>query len=100
MGMDLESVAALLGHEDIQMLIQTYGHNVKKETNQEAARLIDEALLKKDDDPTPVIENKSSDINSEKLYKLPDALPPEARQVIERLIATYMPVGSNKNLAE
>ena len=54
MGMDLESIAELLGHEDIQMLVRTYGHNVKKEANKEAAALIDKALLKKDEAPVSV----------------------------------------------
>lgn len=88
MGMDLESVAALLGHENIQMLVQTYGHNVKQKANQEAANLIDAALLQKD---PPAVENKSPEAHQES--KIPESLPEDIRLLIEKLIATYAPSG-------
>ncbi len=47
MGMDLESVADQLGHNDIQMIIRTYGHNVRKRSR-DAADHLTAALLNKD----------------------------------------------------
>jgi integrase len=45
MGMDTASVADQMGHANIQMLIQTYSHNVKAKSK-EAAEKMEEAILK------------------------------------------------------
>jgi integrase len=45
MGMDLESVADQLGHATTQMVINVYGHNVKRK-NKEVADTLAKALLK------------------------------------------------------
>jgi integrase len=44
MGMDLNSVADQMGHSNTQMLVNRYGHNVRKKSNEVAERLSD-ALL-------------------------------------------------------
>jgi len=81
MGMDLESVAGILGHENIQMLIQTYGHDVTKEANKKAADLIDAAILQPEQKPK----------EQEEVSSLPKSLPEDIRLLIEKLIITYAP---------
>ncbi len=87
MGMDLQSVADILGHSSIQMLVQTYGHNVIKGGNKKAAELIDEALLKK---PKPVTSQEPEPIKQESI--LPDYLPEDVKLLIEKLMSNYAPV--------
>jgi integrase len=49
MGMDMNSVADQMGHADTQMLIKTYGHNVRKKPREVAEHLV-KALINKDSD--------------------------------------------------
>ena len=83
MGMDIESVASAMGHENIQMLIQTYGHDVK-EGSKKAADLMGSALL----NPEPKLEKQ--DVQKQ-VSTLPDNLPDDIRQLIEKLLVTYAP---------
>lgn len=53
------------------------------------AELIDEALLKKDDEPTPA-ENEQQEVRKEEAYKLPESLPVEVMQAIKTLISPYL----------
>lgn len=87
MGMDLQSVADILGHSSIQMLVQTYGHNVVKGGNKKAAELMSEALLKKSE-----IVPEQELVLDEQTSILPDYLPEDVKLLIEKLMSNYAPV--------
>lgn len=59
MGMDIESVASQMGHNTIKMLIETYGHDVKK-SGQEVSQKMGTALLTEENEDENGPENKTA----------------------------------------
>lgn len=89
MGMNLEDVAKLLGHEDIQMLVRIYGHSVKKAIHEEAANIIDATLLQQNTAESEE-EMPASKKDADELI-LPGYIPEDVKLLIEKLVSNYVP---------